>query len=45
MREESRARRLLEAHGLPRLSLFHLEAGGAGRDERRPRLARATGSS
>jgi len=22
------ARRRLEAHGLPRLSLFHLEAGG-----------------
>lgn len=29
LREESRARRLLEAHGLPRLSLFHLDAGGA----------------
>ena len=29
LRRESRARRLLEAHGLPRLSLFHLEAGGA----------------
>jgi len=26
---ESRARRLLESHALPRLSLFHLEAGGA----------------
>jgi hypothetical protein len=25
---ESRTRRVLEAHGLPRLSLFHLEAGG-----------------
>jgi hypothetical protein len=29
LREESLARRTLEAHGLPRLSLFHLEAGGA----------------
>lgn len=29
LRRESRARRLLEAHALPRLSLFHLEAGGA----------------
>jgi hypothetical protein len=29
LRRETRARRLLEAHGLPRLSLFHLEAGGA----------------
>jgi hypothetical protein len=29
LRRESLARRLLEAHGLPRLSLFHLEAGGA----------------
>jgi len=28
LREESLARRLLEAHGLPRLSLFHLDAGG-----------------
>jgi len=28
LRRESRARRLLEAHGLPRLSLFHLEPGG-----------------
>jgi hypothetical protein len=28
LRRESRARRLLEAHALPRLSLFHLEAGG-----------------
>jgi hypothetical protein len=28
LRRETRARRLLEAHGLPRLSLFHLEAGG-----------------
>ena len=27
IREESRARRLLEAHGLPRLSLFHPHAG------------------
>ena len=27
IREESRARRLLEAHGLPRLSLFHGKAG------------------
>jgi len=27
LREESLARRLLEAHGLPRLSLFHLDAG------------------
>ncbi len=37
IRQESLARRILEAHGLPRLSLFHLEAGrglvsdGAGR--------------
>jgi hypothetical protein len=29
LRRESRARRLLESHALPRLSLFHLEAGGA----------------
>ncbi len=29
IRVESRTRRMLEAHGLPRLSLFHLEAGGA----------------
>ena len=29
LRQESLARRLLEIHGLPRLSLFHLEAGGA----------------
>jgi len=29
LRRESRARRLLEGHGLPRLSLFHLEGGGA----------------
>ena len=29
LRRESLARRLLEAHGLPRLSLFHLEGGGA----------------
>ena len=29
LRRETRARRLLEAHGLPRLSLFHLESGGA----------------
>ncbi len=29
LRQESLARRILEAHGLPRLSLFHLEAGGA----------------
>jgi hypothetical protein len=28
LRRESTARRLLEAQGLPRLSLFHLEAGG-----------------
>ena len=28
LRRESLARRVLEAHGLPRLSLFHLEAGG-----------------
>ena len=28
LRRESIARRRLEAHGLPRLSLFHLEAGG-----------------
>lgn len=27
LRRESRARRLLESHGLPRLSLFHLEGG------------------
>jgi hypothetical protein len=32
LRAESMARRLLEAHGLPRLSLFHLE-GGAGSPE------------
>jgi hypothetical protein len=31
IRRESVARRLLEAHGLPRLSLFHLEMGGEGR--------------
>jgi hypothetical protein len=30
LRDESLARRLLESHGLPRLSLFHLEGGGAG---------------
>jgi hypothetical protein len=29
IRQESLARRILEAHGLPRLSLFHLEGGGA----------------
>jgi hypothetical protein len=29
LRQESLARRLLETHGLPRLSLFHLEGGGA----------------
>ena len=29
LRRESLSRRLLEAHGLPRLSLFHLEGGGA----------------
>jgi hypothetical protein len=29
LRNESLARRLLEMHGLPRLSLFHLEGGGA----------------
>jgi hypothetical protein len=28
LRAESLARRMLEGHGLPRLSLFHLEAGG-----------------
>jgi hypothetical protein len=28
LRRESLARRLLESHGLPRLSLFHLEGGG-----------------
>ncbi len=28
IRRESLARRILEAHGLPRLSLFHLEGGG-----------------
>ena len=28
LRQESVMRRLLEAHGLPRLSLFHLESGG-----------------
>jgi hypothetical protein len=28
LRSESLARRVLEAHGLPRLSLFHLEGGG-----------------
>jgi hypothetical protein len=28
LRGESLARRMLEAHGLPRLSLFHLEGGG-----------------
>jgi hypothetical protein len=28
IRSDSLARRLLEAHGLPRLSLFHLEGGG-----------------
>ncbi len=28
LRRESMARRMLEAHGLPRLSLFHLEGGG-----------------
>jgi hypothetical protein len=31
IRRESATRRLLEAHGLPRLSLFHLEMGGEGR--------------
>ena len=30
LRREQLARRTLEAHGLPRLSLFHLEAGGGG---------------
>ena len=30
IRRESVARRLLEAHGLPRLSLFHLEMGSEG---------------
>jgi hypothetical protein len=30
LRRESMARRLLEGHGLPRLSLFHLEGGGGG---------------
>jgi hypothetical protein len=30
LRRESVARRLLEARGLPRLSLFHLEGGGTG---------------
>jgi len=29
LRRESLARRVLEAHALPRLSLFHLEGGGA----------------
>ena len=29
LRGEKIARRRLEAHGLPRLSLFHLEGGGA----------------
>ena len=29
LRRERLARRLLETHGLPRLSLFHLEGGGA----------------
>jgi hypothetical protein len=29
LRGETIARRRLEAHALPRLSLFHLEAGGA----------------
>jgi hypothetical protein len=33
LRRESLARRQLEAHGLPRLSLFHLEAGGAAEGE------------
>jgi hypothetical protein len=28
IREEARARRLLEAHGLPRLSLFHAPTQG-----------------
>jgi hypothetical protein len=28
LRRESVARRRLEAHALPRLSLFHLEGGG-----------------
>lgn len=32
LRRESLARTLLEAHGLPRLSLFHLEAGGGSED-------------
>jgi hypothetical protein len=32
LRRESVARTLLEAHGLPRLSLFHLEAGGGSED-------------
>jgi hypothetical protein len=31
IRRESIVRRSLEAHGLPRLSLFHLEAGGGAR--------------
>jgi hypothetical protein len=35
LRRESLARRQLEAHGLPRLSLFHLEAGGAAEGESR----------
>jgi hypothetical protein len=30
LRTESLARRMLERYGLPRLSLFHLEAGGGG---------------
>ena len=30
LRRESLARRLLQAHGLPRLSLFHLEGGVRG---------------
>lgn len=30
VRGDALARRLLEAHGLPRLSLFHLEPGGGG---------------
>ena len=29
LRREKIARRRLEAHGIPRLSLFHLEGGGA----------------
>jgi hypothetical protein len=29
LRREQVARRRLESHGLPRLSLFHLEGGGA----------------